>query len=167
MIVGFNDGYVDDDGMFAPTSIEVANTVKTYNLAFCNEWSINTNDTAAGLPGILYGRYPGDTYAGGNPWVLTTAALANLFYRGAIEIASNKALPDAAAQVDANGQCSCSELLTFGSWQAVWTDVFGETFPSTVADAADMFLRAGDSVLLRLYEHVQPNGFHLYEQLDR
>ena len=38
--------------------------MKTYNLAFCNEWAVNTNDTAAGLPGILYGRYPGDSYAG-------------------------------------------------------------------------------------------------------
>ena len=25
-------------------------------------------DNAAGAPGILIGRYPGDTYAGGNPW---------------------------------------------------------------------------------------------------
>lgn len=149
VIVGFNDGYVEDDGMFAPTSIEVANTVKSYNLAFCSEWAINTADTAAGLPGILYGRYPGDTYAGGNPWVLSTAALANLFYRGAIEITTNNALPSSASQ-------------------AVWADVFGvDSFPSTVAKASDMFLRAGDSVLLRLYNHVQPEGFHLYEQIDR
>ena len=51
--------------------------------------------------------------------------------------------------------------------QAVWADVFGEDFPSSVSSAADMFLRAGDSVLLRLYSHVEADGFHLYEQLDR
>jgi hypothetical protein len=32
---------------------------------------------------VLIGRYPGDTYAGGNPWVLSTAALAQLLYRAA------------------------------------------------------------------------------------
>jgi glucoamylase len=32
------------------------------------EWDINRIDNKAGVPGILYGRYPGDSYAGGNPW---------------------------------------------------------------------------------------------------
>ena len=46
-------------------------------------YAVNTADTAAGTPGVLIGRYPGDTYAGGNPWVLSTAALAQLLYRAA------------------------------------------------------------------------------------
>jgi len=29
------------------------------------------------------GRYPGDSYAGGNPWQLLTAVLAKVFYQGA------------------------------------------------------------------------------------
>lgn len=40
------------------------------------------NDDAAGKPGILIGRYPGDVYAGGNPWQLLTAATAEFFYLG-------------------------------------------------------------------------------------
>jgi hypothetical protein len=32
----------------------------------------------------MYGRYHGDTYGGGNPWILSTGALADLFYRGAV-----------------------------------------------------------------------------------
>lgn len=36
-----------------------------------------------GVPGILIGRYPGDTYAGGNPWQLLTASFAKTFYQGA------------------------------------------------------------------------------------
>jgi len=32
--------------------------------------------------GILIGRYPGDVYAGGNPWQLLTAATAEFFYLG-------------------------------------------------------------------------------------
>jgi glucoamylase len=86
VIVGFNDGYDSSDRMFAPTSYEVALTVSSYNTMFCNEYAINSADSSAGLPGVLYGRYQGDTYAGGNPWVLSTAALASLFYRGAIDI---------------------------------------------------------------------------------
>jgi len=47
------------------------------------EYAINQADNKAGLPGVLIGRYPGDSYAGGNPWQLLTAVLAELFYKGA------------------------------------------------------------------------------------
>jgi hypothetical protein len=36
----------------------------------------------AGEVGILIGRYPGDSYAGGNPWQLLTAVLGELFFLG-------------------------------------------------------------------------------------
>lgn len=39
--------------------------------------------TKSGIPGVLIGRYPGDTYAGGNPWQLLSAAFAKAFYQGA------------------------------------------------------------------------------------
>jgi hypothetical protein len=50
---------------------------------FCNEYLINQQDIKNGIPGILIGRYPGDAYAGGNPWQLLTAVLAKSFYQGA------------------------------------------------------------------------------------
>lgn len=53
---------------YTPTSKEAAATITSYNQAFCMEYPINRADTAAKIPGILYGRYPGDSYAGGNPW---------------------------------------------------------------------------------------------------
>ena len=40
----------------------------------------------------MYGRYPGDSYAGGNPWVLTSAYLAYNFYAGATEILNKNKL---------------------------------------------------------------------------
>lgn len=53
----------------------------TLSAVYLLNWlQINVDDTSAGYPGILYGRYGGDTYAGGNPWVLSTAALAQLLY---------------------------------------------------------------------------------------
>ena len=75
----------------------------TYNRAFCQEYPINRQLNGQGVPGVLIGRYqtfclanvwsckvlrlfvryPGDSYAGGNPWQLLTAAHAELFYLGA------------------------------------------------------------------------------------
>jgi glucoamylase len=59
VIAALNDGYLDD-GFFSPAGQEAAGTVKTLNDVFCNAFTINQDDTAAGIPGILYGRYDGD-----------------------------------------------------------------------------------------------------------
>jgi glucoamylase len=67
VIVGFNAGYDGLDQLFAPTSLEVAQTVGSYNLLFCGEYAVNRADSLAGLPGVLYGRYAKDTYAGEHP----------------------------------------------------------------------------------------------------
>ena len=60
----------------------MAKTISTFATIFCNEYTINQNDNKIGVPGILLGRYPGDVYAGGNPWQLLTAVLAKTFYQG-------------------------------------------------------------------------------------
>lgn len=148
-IVGFNDGYDETDKLFHPSSAEVAKTVSSYNTMFCNEYSINTKDTSAGLPGVLYGRYQGDNYAGGNPWVLSTAALASLFYRGAASIAAG-AVP------------STADL-------ALWKKAFNSAsdLPTAAASLAAVFAAQGDGVLLRLRSHVLARNFHLDEQIDR
>lgn len=143
VIVGFNSGFNGDD-LFYPTSMEVASTVRAYNSMFCDEYSINSADTSAGVPGILYGRYAGDTYAGGNPWILTTAALGNLFYRGGNYIKEHGA-PD-------------TDALN------IWSEIFGVPADNINADT---FIAAGDSVMNRIRYHVEGKNFHLDEQLDR
>lgn len=42
--------------LFPPTSSEAASTVKVLSKVFCEEYPINRNDTAAGLPGVLIGK---------------------------------------------------------------------------------------------------------------
>jgi len=154
VICAFNDGYLGD-GVFAPTSEEVAGTVDTLNKLFCSSFIVNQNDTAAGIPGILYGRYKGDHYAGGNPWVLLTSALAELLYSGATEIAQS------------NGAALTAEA------QAKWADALGLSadhkarVSGAAIDMAEALAGAGDGVLLRLRHHVAPRGFHLDEQIDR
>ena len=58
-------------------------------------YEINTADDKAGVPGLLVGRYQKDVYngttqiydpPGGNPWVLNTHALAEVFYRNAASV---------------------------------------------------------------------------------
>jgi glucoamylase len=143
VIVGFNTGFDSSDNLFAPSSYEVASTVKEYNSMFCSEYSINTQDSGNSIPGVLYGRYQGDIYAGGNPWVLTTAALGNLFYRGGNYVKKH-GLPESNA-LD------------------TWSQVFGVDASDI---SADTFVTAGDAVMNRLKYHIG-DTYHLDEQLDR
>ena len=122
------------DGLFSPVSYEVASTVNQYNTLFCSEYKVNTDDTMSKIPGVLYGRYQGDTYAGGNPWVLSTAALANLFYRGAVFIASGQGVPDAKA---------------LSMWQKAFNSP--TALSSDSSTLAKTFAIAGDSVLARFF----------------
>ena len=98
---------------------------------------------------MLYGRYQNDNYAGGNPWVLSTAALAQLFYRGAQEIQDNGAPSGDALEMWKNAFSLDSDL------------------PTDETELANVFIAAGDSVLQRLYIHVKDDDGHLAEQLDR
>ena len=149
VIVGFNDGFDESDNLFAPTSSEVALTVSSYNTMFCSEYAINSADTSKATPGVLYGRYQGDTYAGGNPWVLSTGALAGLFYRGA-------------AYISANGIPSATAM---SQWKTAFNSP--SDLPTSASDLAAVFAAQGDGVLLRLRTHVTANNFHLDEQIDR
>lgn len=157
VICAFNDGYLGD-GVFGPSSKEVAGTVQTLNALFCDSYAINQADTKNGIPGILYGRYEGDHYAGGNPWILLTSALAELLYRGASEmynsaegVYDNVNMEDMQAWADALGLDTTSE-------NAIALD--GHVLATAMAGA-------GDGVLTRLRSHVSNTQFHLTEQIDR
>ena len=76
-------------GAYSLTDDKVAKTIQTFGLTFCAEYQINQDDNKANIPGVLLGRYPGDSYAGGNPWQLLTAVLAKLFYQGASALQAN------------------------------------------------------------------------------
>jgi glucoamylase len=150
VIVALNDAY--DGGLFSPSSSEVAGTILSYNKLFCNEYAINQQDNKNGIPGMLYGRYGGDVYAGGNPWVLTTAALARLYYRAAKEVVTMNALPSKDA---------------LSRWAQILSVDESRLAATSPKDLAAMLSEAGDAVLVRLRYHVAGDGFHLAEQLDR
>mmetsp|Transcript_33419 Transcript_33419/g.93798 ORF Transcript_33419/g.93798 Transcript_33419/m.93798 type:complete len:571 (+) Transcript_33419:58-1770(+) len=148
VIIAFNDGYLND-GFFAPNSEEVSGTIATLNDVFYSTFPINAIDDQIGLPGILYGRYPGDVYAGGNPWILNTAALAHLYYNGAVETLRTRRLPGPKA------------LENFRR--------AGVTLPRnpTYRDFARAVVQEGDNIMYRIRHHVEPYDFHLSEQIDK
>jgi len=147
----FNHGYLDD-GVMGPTSKQVAGTISTFVDLFCAQYAINGADTAAGVPGVLIGRYDGDHYAGGNPWHLLTASLAQLLYRGAVET------------LNAHLGLSNNTVVD-PSWYAL----VGATSEASLGQLAHAMAGAGDGVMARLKKHVNGDSgnLHCSEQLDR
>jgi glucoamylase len=145
-----------NDGVYGPTTKEVAGTVSTLNELFCDMFQINQDDTKNGIPGILYGRYEGDSYAGGNPWILLSSALAEVLYRGASEM-----LTMSTENLNSEDMAAWAKVLDIH----YNGDAAEEISPQAMATA---FAGAGDGVLTRIYHHVSgDNGFHLTEQISR
>lgn len=138
--------------LYPPTSSEAASTIAAWNRAFCHEYPINQQDNAAGKPGILIGRYPGDSYAGGNPWQLLTAAHAEVFYLGASSWLD---------QVKRLGN------MKTGEEHREWRDLLYLDEDVTVLDLAEAASSAGDAVMTRLWEYVKSDGGRIDEQIDK
>jgi len=146
VITALNHGDLKD-GMFSASGKEAAGTVQTLNELFCTAFAVNQADTKAGIPGILYGRYQGDNYAGGNPWILLSSGLAELLYRAASEVHTKAALDMEAYQI--------------------WAPILNLPATFDAASTAAAFAGAADGVLTRVRHHVSAGGFHLTEQIDR
>ncbi|OLP89465.1 hypothetical protein AK812_SmicGene29068 [Symbiodinium microadriaticum] len=71
-------------------SVLVANTVKAYNKQFCSLYALNREDSAAGVPGVLFGRYAMDKYG-------TEVGLLRGQKQAAIEVDSGRSLNAQAA----------------------------------------------------------------------
>jgi len=139
IIEAFNVGDMND-GVFAPLSREAAQTLKTLSHYFCNAFAINQQGASANVSGVLFGRYQGDSYAGGNPWILLTASAATLLYRQSLALATGAKLGPTAA----------------GALQSLLGQ---EVTP-------DNLLAGGDEILHRMKSFLR-NGMHMNEQLDR
>lgn len=81
------DGFLDPGTDKVQSSVSVLiNSFKSYA-----PFTINPADDAKNIPGLLVGRYLNDVYnggnssqpGGGNPWILCTCSLAEIFYRAA------------------------------------------------------------------------------------
>lgn len=151
VLAALNEAYQDDlNIVFTPTSSYVASTITATINAMCSEFPINNIDSAAGIPGVLIGRYPGDHYGlpRAGPWILLSAYLAQSFYRAAAQTRAERQLPPVHAM------SKWRELMPHLSQSPSYTEL------------ADSLFAMGDGVMQRIYYHVQGGGFHLSEQLD-
>lgn len=94
------------------------------------------------------GRYPGDSYAGGNPWQLLTAVLAKTFYQGAnVLMKSNGFLKEEDKQA--------------------WFGLLKIPENASLREQVKAAIEAGDAVMYKLYQHVKGDNGHIAEQIDR
>uniref|UniRef100_A0A8H7XMJ0 Glucoamylase n=1 Tax=Psilocybe cubensis TaxID=181762 RepID=A0A8H7XMJ0_PSICU len=83
-----------DSVSFQPCSDKALSSLKVYVDSFRSIYSINSG--IASNAAVATGRYPEDSYFGGNPWYLTTAAVAEQLYdalivwkkQGSLEVTS-------------------------------------------------------------------------------
>lgn len=140
VIEAFNVGDMGD-GLFSPLSKEAIMTLVGLTKLYCNEYDVNQQAAKAGTSGVLFGRYKGDSYDGGNPWVLLTASAATLLYRQAAAMAVGGNIEDSSA---------AQEL----------SSLLGQKV------SAQNLLGAGDAILNRMRAFLT-NGLHMNEQIDR
>lgn len=141
--------------LYGPTSSEAVATVKTYNTAFCKEYKVNQTDNQNNVPGVLYGRYMNDSYAGGNPWQLLSAALAEFFYLSAQTHFENGAQQGLLTKINVEEHKEVLSLLNLES-----NDV-------SHSELAQSLLNAGDSVMSRIWKYVKNDDGRVDEQIDR
>ena len=134
--------------VYSLTDNKVTSTIQVLSQTFCNEYAINQAENKAGIPGNLYGRYPGDSYAGGNPWQLLTAVTAKIFYQGATTLA------------ESNGFESIED-------RQAWFSLLKLPESASFTQQVEAAIKAGDSIMYRLYQHVKNDGGHIAEQIDR
>ncbi|MBY0370275.1 glycoside hydrolase family 15 protein [bacterium] len=142
------------DGYFQASDSRVLSTMEKHIEAFQNLYSLNHK----GYGATVLGRYPEDTYNGyesgkeGNGWFLTTAAVAELHFRAAREIAS--------APFFKTDQWNASFLKNVGAEpHAVY-----QGFDKVVL--VNKILDRGEAFLARACFHGLPDG-HLSEQINR
>lgn len=142
VIEAFNVGDMSD-GIFDPLSNEVVTTMVGLSNLFCKDFGLNQQAASSNISGILYGRYAGDTYDGGNPWILLSASVSTLLYKQSAAIASgSKMMPEVADKV--------KPLLAVGD---------------TIITAQNL-LGAGDAIFNRMKTFMN-NGLHMNEQIGR
>ncbi len=133
---------------YSITDNKVTQTIKDLSQTFCSEYAINQAEIKNGVPGILMGRYPGDSYAGGNPWQLLTAVLAKTFYQGALTL------------MESNGFEEEED-------RKAWFDLLTLPESASFDKQVEAAIGAGDAVMYRLYQHVKGDNGHIAEQIDR
>eukprot|EP01013_Petalomonas_cantuscygni_P031379 TRINITY_DN57584_c0_g1_i1.p1 TRINITY_DN57584_c0_g1~~TRINITY_DN57584_c0_g1_i1.p1 ORF type:complete len:512 (+),score=89.60 TRINITY_DN57584_c0_g1_i1:36-1538(+) len=95
VLCGLNHNHDLPGGFLPVTDSKVTATIQALETAFNTAFPINGKDSD--LPGALVGRYPGDHYYNGNPWILLSQCLAEVRY---LRAAAAKTQGDMEAHAD-------------------------------------------------------------------
>ena len=125
--------------------------------SFASLYNINKNKSV----GTAVGRYPEDYYFGGNPWVLTTAAFAELNYRLAVKIDQSRSF-----KVNANQAGFFAKVLPQGERGLLRAGTDLAASPLLKAKVIEGLFAKGDQYMERIRLHVNPDG-SLSEQINR
>ncbi|KAF8158200.1 glucoamylase [Crassisporium funariophilum] len=142
-----------DAATFQPCSDKALSSLKVYVDAFRSIYTINSGIAANAA--VATGRYPEDSYMGGNPWYITTAAVAEQLYDALIVWKQQGSLTVTSTSLAFFRQFSSTVAAgTFASSTSTFT-----TLTSAVQTFADGFLAINA-------KHTPSNG-GLAEQFDR
>ncbi|KAJ7029291.1 glucoamylase [Mycena alexandri] len=142
-----------DAATFQPCSDKALSSLKVYTDSFRSIYTLNSGIAANAA--VATGRYPEDVYQGGNPWYLTTAAVAEQLYDALIVWKAQGSLSVTAISLLFFQQFESS--VTVGTY-ASSTSTFS-TLTAAVQTFADGFLA--------IHAKFTPSGGGLAEQFDR
>ena len=133
-----------------PCNSKVLATHKVWVDSFRNLYPVNKN---ASLGPVLTGRYPEDSYYGGNPWYITTLAAAEVLY-------------DAAAQFKKAGSLTVDNI-SLPFWRDLYPNVTQSTYTGNALTNLTSSLRAyADGFVSSVYDYTPMNGT-LNEQVNK
>lgn len=171
------------DGFISPSSDKAQSSMAAYIASMTDKgkysFAVNDLDDAAGIPGVLTGRYPQDHYQGSNPWILCSQAVGRFYYENAKELAATRVVnvttinqqfyeqllqhaqkfPDYAMAPSAH-VTQLTSVLKAGNVLAHADD------PQLFRSMMRLLVGRGDGQLLRVKHHIKGNNFHMPEQLS-
>ncbi|KAF8548178.1 hypothetical protein OG21DRAFT_1501171, partial [Imleria badia] len=142
-----------DDTTFQPCSDKALSNLKTYVDSFRYIYAINFGITANAA--VATGRYPEDVYQGGNPWYLTTFAVAEQLYDALVVWNKQGTLTVTYTSLGFFQQFNTS--LTIGTYTA--SESTFTSLITAIKDFADGFVAIG--------AQYTPSGGALSEQYSR
>ena len=148
-----------DARAFSVTDKRVLATAQALKDKFKAEYAINGR---SGEPGVAIGRYPEDSYFGGNPWALLTAAFAQLDY-----MAGSAYLRQGSIPVEAEDLAFFRDLLPDAADKAALrAGLTLEKGGPLYGQVIDGLKSSGDSFMAEVRAHANPDG-SLSEQIDK
>lgn len=166
IILGVLLGNIKDaNDPFAITNDRIENSIYVIRHAFADNYQINRNHREH-VP--LLGRYPsdmydGDQFAGGNPWVITSAALAQYYYAVA-----NAYMQQQQIVIDAQNIAFFMQILGVNNMAPHTIDA--TTQPDEFNNVINHLVMAGDDILNNLKQYAVCNDndcLHFAEQIQR